>query len=422
MSLGSLKGLVSSMNLDDPCSLKRLCSQDHQQLRKTRSLNHTISSQNRRSSLINPVKYGFSALRSSMKRNSTHADSDVIIHKYKDNAKDRHNNENGTDYKKDLDTCTQGQSPSWPASELQIKQDYPFSMDMFEKIEESGYDWTPNSSIVSSTVGSRSCSPCPSDGSTVVVDFDIEDHQYATHPKQPRWYAMLKRIKRRDTGNCELNKSLVADTNLSPYPSEKKRFMPTQDGESQAEKQPSDSPPKKVHNRDDDQDDRDDNASLRSRHKDQSKNASFEDCYFSCPYRKRNPRRFNVRDHSSCATKKLRGIHELKEHIRLVHRRHVCFSGPDSHPEDGITREVENILEKPARLAISDWNTLWRLLFPSDQYVPPKDFIAPIELEEVLLEFHECLDTMAVHVSQEIEREMVRLTQDAFSTVTMCQI
>ncbi|KAI0439812.1 hypothetical protein F4803DRAFT_529655 [Xylaria telfairii] len=131
----------------------------------------------------------------------------------------------------------------------------------------------------------------------------------------------------------------------------------------------------------------------------------------SCPYRKRNPLRFNIRQWPNCASNGFKDLATLKRHIRTYHRRspHLwpqCGNGFESgetlnerpqvptdrlrgpasnDPEDGIDDEVEQLLaERKNDLKISSWGNLWQVLFKDDQY-PSSDFIAPqvVEIDEV---------------------------------------
>ncbi|KAK3392548.1 hypothetical protein B0T20DRAFT_361272 [Sordaria brevicollis] len=117
----------------------------------------------------------------------------------------------------------------------------------------------------------------------------------------------------------------------------------------------------------------------------------------SCPFRKRNPKKFNIRDHLYCAVRPLDDITLLKckedmqsrealdAHIQLP-RDKICSpqEGPASRdPEDGITAQVENLLNnRKANAKIANWESLWGILFPSDAVVPKPDFEPPVERDE----------------------------------------
>lgn len=141
---------------------------------------------------------------------------------------------------------------------------------------------------------------------------------------------------------------------------------------------------------------------------------------FSCPFRKRDPVLFNIRDHEGCARESFRSMLELKydaftttvtalmndrwltccrRHIRVYHRisrdPHHCprckmgFGTPNAlsdhltvpleamceprlaAPEPvtgyGISEEVDRILaDNKSMIHIQNWEDLWRLLFPQD--------------------------------------------------------
>lgn len=128
-------------------------------------------------------------------------------------------------------------------------------------------------------------------------------------------------------------------------------------------------------------------------------------CVLSCPYRRRNPRRFNIRDHQTCATDVFLDIAQVKLHVRTHHltcthhlkcpRCHRVFftlndvsahlavptsqicelssEGMPVDPEDGIPFEVERTIRESMKETghiVKLWAQLWRLLFPEDTTVP----------------------------------------------------
>ncbi|KAK1772246.1 hypothetical protein QBC33DRAFT_2728 [Phialemonium atrogriseum] len=123
----------------------------------------------------------------------------------------------------------------------------------------------------------------------------------------------------------------------------------------------------------------------------------------SCPYRKRNSLRFNIRDHTRCAIDSFTDLSGVKRHVRIHHRynrpgsfvcprcqkdlasregllshlsvgpQHICEHKLPSpcDVEDGITSEVENVLQaRKSASKVDNWIALCRLLFPSDEVVP----------------------------------------------------
>lgn len=140
----------------------------------------------------------------------------------------------------------------------------------------------------------------------------------------------------------------------------------------------------------------------------------------SCPYRKRNPLRFNVRDRYVCATHSFADMSQLKKHIRAHHPPVQRNSGPflcprccqgfpskdefDIHlrqpvvcrlaegqdgtdPEDGITQKIISSLEARSQKAkIDNWTSLWKLLFPHDRKVPDAAFVPVMEVFDFVAE------------------------------------
>ncbi|KAK0718599.1 hypothetical protein B0T26DRAFT_333724 [Lasiosphaeria miniovina] len=131
-----------------------------------------------------------------------------------------------------------------------------------------------------------------------------------------------------------------------------------------------------------------------------------------CPYRKRNPLRFNLNDHPSCA---LHPFQDIKTHIRDFHQlgdRHrcprckkvlldsrqydahlqlpieqMCALSSETPPrdfEDGITVDLDTLLARVSSYepwatqlrggrsagVVHQWALLWAALFPEDIRVP----------------------------------------------------
>ncbi|KAK3314497.1 hypothetical protein B0H66DRAFT_535412 [Apodospora peruviana] len=148
-----------------------------------------------------------------------------------------------------------------------------------------------------------------------------------------------------------------------------------------------------------------------------------EDHKLSCPFRKRNPVKFNVREHQSCAVQSFPDISQLKRHVKNFHKQksvsafacprckqdmttkegldnhlavpndQICTSqeSPASHnPEDGITGRIEDVLNgRKANTKVDTWEVLWTTLFPEDHVrdIPKPDFVPPVELDEVYVRF-----------------------------------
>ncbi|EJT80281.1 hypothetical protein GGTG_00283 [Gaeumannomyces tritici R3-111a-1] len=124
----------------------------------------------------------------------------------------------------------------------------------------------------------------------------------------------------------------------------------------------------------------------------------------ACPFRKRNPRKFNFRDRPACTSGCFDSLPLLKRHIETHHgtfgrsrytcdRCHASFAtsidraehsrrdppcacqeAPTSappDPEDGITERALNVMmSRSPGNRVSSWGDLWNLLFPGDSTVP----------------------------------------------------
>ncbi|KAK0744476.1 hypothetical protein B0T21DRAFT_281204 [Apiosordaria backusii] len=123
---------------------------------------------------------------------------------------------------------------------------------------------------------------------------------------------------------------------------------------------------------------------------------------YPCPFRKRNPVRFNIREHDSCAQTPF-SFMELRKHIVSHHKQRykprqcrrckvqfgsdmallehlmlpkdqICDvnSSPGNYDqEDGISPEIEKALHDPKQADDSwTWESIWRLLFPCDTEIP----------------------------------------------------
>ncbi|KAI1800712.1 hypothetical protein F4811DRAFT_564554 [Daldinia bambusicola] len=123
---------------------------------------------------------------------------------------------------------------------------------------------------------------------------------------------------------------------------------------------------------------------------------------FSCPYRKRNPIRFNIRDHEKCANRSFPNMTELKKHLTSAHFKDRCtrcqraFSlsselmvhirncplppgsitrTQDSDPEDGFGETVDTQLKsRGIGQKIKNWVHLWEALFPGDDMIPDHNY------------------------------------------------
>ncbi|RMJ18348.1 hypothetical protein CDV36_002016 [Fusarium kuroshium] len=160
---------------------------------------------------------------------------------------------------------------------------------------------------------------------------------------------------------------------------------------------------------------------------------------FSCPYRKRNPWMFNVRDHHICATHSFPTIALLKRHIvskhqskdfsfvcnncgipfradldRRLHqesglcfRHRTCYS--DDH-DNGITEDMHRRLrDRGARNGVSDWSTLWRTIFPESDHIPSPEFVPVVEAHETWYHFFQRLREHSCSMSAEAMMQDARV-------------
>ncbi|KAB5513267.1 hypothetical protein GE09DRAFT_1067392 [Coniochaeta sp. 2T2.1] len=156
---------------------------------------------------------------------------------------------------------------------------------------------------------------------------------------------------------------------------------------------------------------------------------------YSCPFRKRNPLKFNIRDYNTCATSSFSDFTNLKRHIKLYHSRqarlpYVCFrcganqetrdrllahvqqppermcavrcEAQQTDPEDGITPDVEELLnERKSKAKIDTWPGLWRALFGLQDDILSSEFVPPVEWDEVKNEFEITRDILKNRVQLE---------------------
>jgi hypothetical protein len=146
----------------------------------------------------------------------------------------------------------------------------------------------------------------------------------------------------------------------------------------------------------------------------ESKASENPDCDYSCPFRCRNPIRFNIHDHPQCALYAYRDIHRLKKHIREHHvsrtpwRCPRCFKHfgtsddvgahlavpaericelslePTVNPEDGLSSSaLFSLRDRRAAVKIENWTQLYQMIFPQDDRVPSHHFRSPAEHTEL---------------------------------------
>ncbi|KAK4128032.1 hypothetical protein N657DRAFT_675876 [Parathielavia appendiculata] len=157
---------------------------------------------------------------------------------------------------------------------------------------------------------------------------------------------------------------------------------------------------------------------------------------YPCPFRKRNPARFNFRDHEDCARGPFSSVLELIHHIRNQHRRqpirHQCrrckhgfgsemeleqhsllpreqmcevISLSLDDPEDGITDEMARTLvtAEYAPEGVWSWEKIWHWVFPNDSDVPDPDFPPYVELVDVEQAFDEGQQTLKASLREKLK-------------------
>ncbi|KAF6834591.1 zinc finger domain-containing protein [Colletotrichum plurivorum] len=172
----------------------------------------------------------------------------------------------------------------------------------------------------------------------------------------------------------------------------------------------------------DDLTDDDGDSSLPFKRARPSPREADENLRLSCPFRKRNPHRFNVREHHSCAMTYFPKFAELRQHIVKQHKRNdpsafMCdrcnrdfpskkdlrdhqrlpkeqmCDVADHDPETGIDGPtMAKLLSRKRASGLTpevQWKDIWNLLFPddADYNVKPFDFCPVIEHFELQTQF-----------------------------------
>ncbi|KAK3331380.1 hypothetical protein B0H66DRAFT_469925 [Apodospora peruviana] len=154
---------------------------------------------------------------------------------------------------------------------------------------------------------------------------------------------------------------------------------------------------------------------------------------YPCPFRKRNPHKFNCREWEYCAKAPFKSMTELKKHILKYHQQqqftykcircHVGFAriaelqahmrvdvasmcavrpGPPPALEDEqVTAAVGAQLR--SRAEHYDWVRLWQALFPNDSTVPDPEFEPIVELHEVDHEFRSALPQFQLQLQSTLD-------------------
>ncbi|KAJ3528653.1 hypothetical protein NM208_g10107 [Fusarium decemcellulare] len=144
------------------------------------------------------------------------------------------------------------------------------------------------------------------------------------------------------------------------------------------------------------------------------------DIQYSCPYRRRNPRLFNVRDFHACANRSFSNMSFVKRHVMANHQskdfasqcvnckvwlskqafdchsmNQSCSSLPppvfDEH-DKGITQEMETKLrDRRAKTKVLTWEGLWRTIFPDNADIKTPYFKPILEHNEAEELFYRAL-------------------------------
>lgn len=162
-----------------------------------------------------------------------------------------------------------------------------------------------------------------------------------------------------------------------------------------------------------------------------------ENLRLSCPFRKRNPHRFNVRDHHSCAMTYFPKFAELRQHIVKQHKRDdpsafVCdrctrdfqtrkelrehqrqpkeqmCDISDHDPESGIDgpTSIKLVSRKRASGTSAEvqWREIWNILFPDDDdgMIQPYHFTPVIEHFELSAQYLTSFDFLQTSLRNKI--------------------
>ncbi|KAM0226551.1 hypothetical protein ACHAPA_002932 [Fusarium lateritium] len=162
-----------------------------------------------------------------------------------------------------------------------------------------------------------------------------------------------------------------------------------------------------------------------------------ENLRLSCPFRKRNPHRFNVRDHHSCAMTYFPKFAELRQHIVKQHKRddpsaYVCdrcsrdfptrkelrdhqrlpkeymCDIADADAESGIDPQTATKLLSRKRASGTSpevqWKEIWNIVFPDDDDsdVRPHEYTPVIEHFEVAAKYQEAFEQLKLSLLDKI--------------------
>ncbi|KAH8776543.1 hypothetical protein F5883DRAFT_248970 [Diaporthe sp. PMI_573] len=166
---------------------------------------------------------------------------------------------------------------------------------------------------------------------------------------------------------------------------------------------------------------------------------------YSCPFRKRNPLTFNIRDHEHCAKKPFFGIQELKHHIRTYHRTcgpaHSCprckasfrnqsdlsehlmvsvdqlcepnGAASDIVVEEGITEEMDRALaDRTPRHSVQTWEQICKLLFPQDVSPLDSEYLPVVEMVEMEQKLDDSQAELRADLSESLRKLLPEQSED----------
>ncbi|KAK7727343.1 hypothetical protein SLS63_007165 [Diaporthe eres] len=121
---------------------------------------------------------------------------------------------------------------------------------------------------------------------------------------------------------------------------------------------------------------------------------------YSCPFRKRNPVMFNVRDHEHCAKRPFFGMQELN-------------AAPDNVIEDGITEEMDRALaERTPRHSVKTWEQIWKLLFPQDVSALDSEYLPVVEMVEMEQKLDDSQAELRTDLSESLRKLLPEQSED----------
>ncbi|KAI3392042.1 hypothetical protein diail_6316 [Diaporthe ilicicola] len=166
---------------------------------------------------------------------------------------------------------------------------------------------------------------------------------------------------------------------------------------------------------------------------------------YSCPFRKRDPVMFNVRDHEHCAKRPFFGMSELKHHIRTHHREcglpHSCprckagfqsssdlaahlmvpvdqmcepnSAASDDAVEDGISEDMDRALaDRTPRKSIRSWEQIWKLLFPHDTSALDSEYLPVVEMVEMEQKLDDSQNELRADLSESLRKLLPDQSED----------